>query len=35
MISIDNITKSFDDRVILDDVSLSFTEGEVTAIVGP
>ena len=35
MIAIDNITKSFDGRVILDGISLNFDPGEVTAIVGP
>ncbi|KAM9861876.1 amino acid ABC transporter ATP-binding protein [Leucobacter sp. BZR 635] len=35
MIALEQIRKSFGDRVILDDLSLEFAEGEVTAIVGP
>ncbi|GAA1315507.1 amino acid ABC transporter ATP-binding protein [Leucobacter albus] len=35
MIALEHISKSFGDRVILDDLSLEFAQGEVTAIVGP
>ena len=35
MIEFSNVTKTFGDTVVLDDVSLSITEGEVVVIVGP
>ncbi len=35
MISVKNISKRFDDHVVLDNISLDIAEGEVVAIIGP
>lgn len=35
MIEIDNLTKRFGDRTVLDDISLSVANGEILAVVGP
>ncbi|TRW88373.1 ATP-binding cassette domain-containing protein [Mycolicibacterium sp. 018/SC-01/001] len=35
MIEIENLTKRFGDRTVLDDVSLSIADGEILAVVGP
>lgn len=35
MIEIDNLTKRFGDRTVLDDISLSVAAGEILAVVGP
>ena len=35
MIEIENLTKRFGDRTVLDDISLSVASGEILAVVGP
>ena len=35
MIEFKNVTKAFGDNVVLDDINLTFNDGEVTSIVGP
>lgn len=35
MIKVKNISKSFDDNKVLDDISISIAEGEVVAVIGP
>lgn len=35
MIEIENLTKRFGERTVLDDISLSVAAGEILAVVGP